>query len=368
MLAQSQVRLATMATILLSLAGAVLLGTALVALKSVLLWLAIAFLLAVILNPAVERLARRLPRGVAVGLVIVAALGLLGGFGLLVVPPFLEQMQAFASGAPALLERLEQTPLVDRLDRHLELTSSAERFLTTLPDKVAGPFLALVGNVFRLGYATVSVLFFTLFMLLSGPAMLRAGSLLLEPSLRARAERLARGIYESTTRYALGTTALALVAGVVATVTLAVAGVPYFLPLGAILLVLDVIPFVGAITGGILLTVVTGATVGWVEAAIVLAIFAVYQQLEGHLILPLVHRKTVRLSALTIAVALVVGVEIAGIVGVILAVPVAGAIRAVLGEIFTAREEASKPVPAPPGPVPPPTLTPDERPEGVQPH
>jgi len=143
---------------------------------------------------------------------------------------------------------------------------------------------------------------------------------------------------------------VALFAGTVATLTLAAAGVPYFLPLGASLVFLDLLPFVGAISGGVLLTLVTGLTAGWLPAVVVLAIFVVYQQLEGHLLLPLVHHRTVRLSALGVAVSLLVGYELLGILGVLLAVPVAGALRVLADEllaVFTEGRAAARPHDAP---------------------
>ncbi len=331
-----------MATVLASVAAALLLALALVALRSVLLWLAIATFIATVLNPAVERLSARIPRGLAVAAVVLGGLGVLAGFVLIILPPLLQQVRDLAESAPSLIQSLERQPWLQRLERHLGLGSAIGGSLKGLPDYLAGaaaPLLHLVGGVFRLGLATLSVFFLVIFMLAGGPSALDAGLHLMEPPARARAERIGRALYRAMSRYALGTAAIALLAGAAAVATLAIAGVPYFLPLGLLLVALDLIPFAGAITGGALLTAATAATVGWLRAVVVLAVFTVYQELESHVLLPLVHRRTVRVSALGIVVALLVGYELAGLFGVLLAVPAAGALRIVAREVLALREE-----------------------------
>ncbi len=342
MAGQSQVRFATMATILGSMAIAGLLATLLFVLKDVLLWLLIAFFLAMVLNPVVDRLSVWMPRRASVVLVMLVAVGTTVGFAWLILPPLLQQMSELVSRAPELAAQLRSHPRFQRLDDHLALGAAVERFLHDLPAALAGasaPLLQLVGGLMRFSFAAVSIAFVTLFMLLSGPSLLAQAAGLFRPPARARAARLWRGVYVATSRYAVGTGAIALFAGGVATVTLAAAGVPYFLPLGASLVFLDLIPFVGAITGGVLLTAVTALTAGWLEALVVLFVFVVYQQLEGHLFLPVVHHRTVRLSALGVAVSLLVGYELAGILGVLLAVPIAGALRVFAQELLAVREE-----------------------------
>lgn len=342
MSSRSQVRWATMATVLASVAAALLLALALLALRSAIAWILISFFIAAILNPAVEHLSARIPRGLAVAVVVVAGLGLFAGFVVIVLPPFLQQFRDLAERAPELVQSLEHQPWIQRLERHLGIGPAIGGSLRGLPDYLAGaatPLLHLVGGVFRLGLAAVSIFFLVIFMLAGGPHALEVGLDLMEPPARARAVRIGRNLYRATSRYALGTASIALLAGAVAVATLAIAGVPFFLPLGLLLIVLDLIPFAGAITGGALLTVATGATVGWLRAIVVLAVFTVYQEIESHVLLPVVHRRTVRVSALGIVIALLVGYELAGLLGVLLAVPAAGALRIVAREILALREE-----------------------------
>lgn len=331
-----------MATIVASIAVAVAAGLVLVTLRNAILWLFIAFFLTMVLHPLVDGLARRVPRPLAVVMVLTLCVSAAAGVGILAVPPFVEQVRSLVESAPATAQKLSKGAAAQRLESHYHLISALDRTLRNVPAHLASaaqPLLAVVGSLFRLGVATISVFFLVLFMLLSGRRTIDAGLRLLDPHVRRRIERLGRSIYWATARYALGTGFLALLAGGVATVILAVAGVPYFLPLGVTMIFLDLIPFAGFVTGGVLITVVTGATVGWGRAIAVLAVFVIYQTLESHLVLPVVHRKTVRVSPLGIVVALIVGLELAGILGVLFAVPVAGALRIVFREILAHRAE-----------------------------
>jgi predicted PurR-regulated permease PerM len=330
-----------MATILGSIALAATLALMLLVLRSVLVWMLIALLVAMVLNPAVEKLSSWMPRGAAIALVMLAAVSVAAGFALVIVPPFVEQASALVYSLPDLLERARASSCFQRLDDRWAIGVALTRLLDRMPEMAAGaaaPIMQLVGGLMRLSFAAISIAFLTLFMLINGPSLLSAGAALLQPASRARAERLWRGVYRATSRYAVGTGALALVAGAFATLTLAAVGVPFFLPLGASLVFLDLIPFVGAISGGLLLMVATGLSAGWLRAFAVLAVFAVYQQIEGHLLLPLVHHRTVRLPALGVAVALLIGYELGGILGVLVAVPLAGALRLMAHEILEARE------------------------------
>ncbi|MGC4117329.1 MAG: AI-2E family transporter [Myxococcales bacterium] len=331
-----------MATILVSLGLAVLAGLVLVTLRSALLWLFISFFIAVVLNPPVERLSRRLGHALAATVVVVGVLAAVAGIAVVAVPPFLQQVSELVTSAPTSVERLAQSPSIKAFEHRFGLGDSLNNFLRALPAHLTGavqPVVAIVGGAFRLGLAVISIFFVVIFMLFSGPQTLRAGLKLLEPTVRSRVETAGRKIYWATTRYALGTGFLALLAGGMATATLAIAGVPYYLPLGVAMVFLDLIPFAGFVTGGLLITVVTGTTVGWIPALVVLAVFVTYQGIESHVLLPIVHRKTVRVSALGIVVALLIGLELAGILGVLFAVPITGALRILLREVMAAREE-----------------------------
>ena len=126
---------------------------------------------------------------------------------------------------------------------------------------------------------------------------------------------------------ASGAVSISLIGGAVTTVTLLLLGVPYFLPLGLVMAVLGLIPFIGAFLGGVLIIGTTFASAGTHAGFIALAVFLVYQQVENHLLQPFIQRRTLRMNPLLIALAMLAGTAFAGILGALLALPVAGALQ-----------------------------------------
>ena len=140
--------------------------------------------------------------------------------------------------------------------------------------------------------------------------------------------------------YVTGNLLISLVAGTVAAVTLMAVGVPYALPLAVIVAILDLVPLVGA-TVALAVCGVAALSEGVVRSLIVVVVLLVYQQLENHVMLPVVYGRTVDLSPLAVLVALLIGAEIAGILGALAAIPVAGSISVAAGELVRWRREAS---------------------------
>jgi predicted PurR-regulated permease PerM len=139
-----------------------------------------------------------------------------------------------------------------------------------------------------------------------------------------------------------------VVAGLYATLVLFLTRVPYPVPLGLLVALFDLIPLVGAMLGTIVIATVA-LTKGVVVAAIVVVAMRVYQKIENHTLTQLVYHRTVKLSALAIAVSVAAGAEIGGIPGALFAIPVAGALKVVGGELLAWRRGEDPPdEPAPP--------------------
>src|SRR5690606_10871698 len=119
--------------------------------------------------------------------------------------------------------------------------------------------------------------------------------------------------------------------------TVAALGVPYYLPLGLAMIFLGIIPYVGSAIASVLLIGVTFASQGWKEAAICSAVYVVYQQIENEVLHPVVQRRTIKMNALLIALVMLIGTAAAGVVGALLALPVAGAIQIALGDALAQR-------------------------------
>ncbi len=177
--------------------------------------------------------------------------------------------------------------------------------------------------------ATVTIAFMTLFMLLEGRQWLERfyGLLPLESAPRWR--RVGDRIYHTIGGYVTGNLLISLVAGISATIVLLILGVPYAVALGVIVALLDLIPLAGALIAMVLVTLV-GFTVSTTVGLIVLVYFLIYQQIENQVLQPIVYGRTVNLSPLAVLIAVLIGAQVAGVLGALGAIPIAGAIQVIL--------------------------------------
>jgi predicted PurR-regulated permease PerM len=146
-------------------------------------------------------------------------------------------------------------------------------------------------------------------------------------------------IYRTVGGYVTGNLFISLVAGVSSGLMLFILGVPYAAALGLVVAILDLIPLAGATIAAIILVLVTLAANGLTAAIIVAVFFVVYQQVENHLLQPLVYGRTVQLSPLAVLVSVLIGAEVAGVLGALGAIPVAGAIQVIIVDWQRARRE-----------------------------
>jgi predicted PurR-regulated permease PerM len=200
--------------------------------------------------------------------------------------------------------------------------------------------LDIVRGVMTAVAATVSIFFLTLFMLLEGHKWVESGLDLLPERSRPRWERVAAGVARTIRGYVMGNLVISVVAGVVSWVTLTAAGVPYAVPVSVGVAILDLVPLVGATMGTVLAGLVA-LTEGSLTALVVVGVFVVYQQVENHLLQPVVYGRAVRLSPLLIAVAILVATAVMGLIGALIAIPVAGSLQIIATELLGRGEAAA---------------------------
>jgi predicted PurR-regulated permease PerM len=146
-------------------------------------------------------------------------------------------------------------------------------------------------------------------------------------------------IYRTIGGYVTGNIVISLIAGASMTIVLLIMGVPYAVALGLIVAFLDLIPLAGATIAGIIVTVV--AFLHSVPAGIVIVVFVVvYQQIENHFLQPVIYGRTVELSPLAVLVSVLVGAELAGVLGALAAIPVAGALQVIVRDQLAHRRPA----------------------------
>jgi predicted PurR-regulated permease PerM len=301
----------------------------------------VATLLALALDPAVRLLERRgVRRGFGGFMVVVTAVGSVTLLLATRVPMLVEQGRNLVAALPDGLQRLRGTFVFAWLDQRFDLIERAQNELGARASDAAGPVVALVGSVVHGVVATVTVGVLTVFMLLFGRGLFRSLLAWVPPAHRGRVVTLTRRVRGSVGGYVSGTVLIASIGGVVTGVTLLLLGVPYFLPLGLAMMLLGTVPFLGPALGGILVVGTTFFTTGTRQGVIALVVFVLYHQAENHLLQPLVQRRTIKMNPLAIAVVMLVGTAVAGVLGALLALPLAAATQIVLEDVFARRRSS----------------------------
>ena len=308
----------------------------------------VALFLALALNPAVEVLQRRgLRRGAAVAAVYVVAVVMLGLLALVFIPPLVEQISKLVKALPNLIDDLTKGhgPLgfLERkyqvVERARSATAGQEAGGLLGP---AGSALTAVKGIAATAFGALIISFLTFFMLLEGPDWRRRCTGLIPASHRDSVERVGAGVYHSVGGFVTGNLLASFLAGVFATIVMLVAGVPYAVPLGLFVAIIELVPYVGPLVATIIVTAVA-LTVGLTSALVVLALLLVYHAVEGHTLRPMLYGRAVKLSPLAVLVAILIGTEVAGILGALVAIPVAGSIQVLLRELLQRREERQRP-------------------------
>jgi len=188
--------------------------------------------------------------------------------------------------------------------------------------------------------ATVTIVFMTFFMLLEGPMWIDRFFGLMRPQTQKRWRSVGHDIYRTVGGYVTGNLLISLIAGVSTAIVLLIMGVPYWVALGLIVGILDLIPLAGATIAGIIISAV--AFLHSIPAGIVVVVFfVVYQQIENHLLQPVVYGRTVQLSPLAVLISVLIGAELAGVLGALAAIPVAGTLQVILVDFLRSRRAAT---------------------------
>jgi predicted PurR-regulated permease PerM len=321
--------------------------------RTVLTWILISIFLALAINPLVEWIRRRgVPhRLVAVLIAFTIVLGSLAAVLAVFVPPLVTEVNEFADSVPGYVEDLTagRGPLgflesdyqvVERVTEALEGGAVERAF------DASGFAVSLTKSILSLIAAIVAILFMTLFMLLEGPTWLERFYALFPAEKEPRWRRVGRQVYRTVGGYVAGNLIISVIAGVTSGTLLALLGVPYAAALGLLVALLDLVPLAGATVAAVIVTTVAFLT-GTAEGLVVLVFFIVYQQIENHILQPLVYGRTVKLSPLAVLIAVLIGAQLAGILGALAAIPVAGTIQVVLADVLRERKQRQQLAPAP---------------------
>ncbi len=322
-------------------------------------WLLIATFLAVALSGPVNVLDRYMKRGFAIAIVYLALLAVPISLGALIVPSLVREGNNLADNAPNyardVTDFVQENERLREINEDYDVTSKLQEEAGKLPGKLGGAAGTLrdVGfGIINSIFALVTILILTAFMLGSGGRWVANGLRYLPEE---NAERLGRVLARSSAairNYVAGAIAQAAVAAILAYIVLSILGVPFAAPLAVIIFFLDLIPLVGATIGAVIVGIVTlfqdfpTATIIWVIWSIV------YQQVENNLIQPQLQKRAVNINPFLVVVAVLFGSALLGILGALVAVPVAASIQIAVREYLDYREIRPRP-PEPPE-LPPP--------------
>lgn len=314
---------------------------ALAIIRPVLVLMLISFFLAAGLNPAVELFMRRgLRRGRAVAVILVIVLLAFVGFLFAVVPPIADQTASLIDKAPTYLDDLNSNAKVREFDERFKLVTRAREFVSSpdLAASAAGGVLGVGRFVFGAIFSAITVLTLTLYFMSSLPKMKEAAARAVPRSRRARVGLLTDDILTRIGGYVAGAMSIALIAGVTSFILLLSLGVPYPVTLALVVLLTDLIPVVGATIGAIVVTAI--AFTDDVQTGIIVAVFyLIYQQVENYLLYPRIMKRSVDVSPAVTIIAVLVGASLMGIVGALLAIPIAAAIQLIMVEVVLPRQE-----------------------------
>ncbi|MDX6690331.1 MAG: hypothetical protein QOG15_1788 [Solirubrobacteraceae bacterium] len=304
----------------------------------VLIWALVSLFLAMALNPLVDWFQRHglRRRGAAVAAVYILATAVLAGLGALIIPTIVQQVSDLINALPGYVRDLThgRGPLgfletkyhvVERVQKAVNSGGSGGSSLAS----GASTALDVTRSVVTFIAGVVTITFLTLFMLLEGPEWKVRLIGLLPSERQAHWEAIVHSIYRTVGGYVTGNLLISLIAGTITTLVLLALGVPFALALGLVVAILDLIPLAGATLAAIVVTLIA-LTHSTSAAIIVLVFFVVYQQIENHVLQPVIYGRTVALSPLVILVSVLVGSQVAGVIGALAAIPVAGTVQILL--------------------------------------
>jgi predicted PurR-regulated permease PerM len=307
----------------------------------------VSLFLAAGLNPAVLFFQNRnLSRTASVGAVMGLVLSFVAFFIAIAVPPLIEQGDQLISNAPQLVKDLNNNPFINDLNNRYGVIDSLESRLDSIIKD--GEFaITAFGGVIGVGKAVVSgvvsaltILILTLYFLASLPQVVQIGLKFAPASRRDRISKLVNAIITRVGSFVGGQSIIALLAAMFILILGLIINMPYTGPLAMVVLVCGFIPLIGHFIGMTLVTLVS-LTKSPSTAVIALIGYIIYVQFENYLITPKIMRKSLAIPGLVTIIAALLGTSLLGLVGGLLAVPIAAAVLLILDEVVFPKADKS---------------------------
>src|SRR3954467_8501216 len=316
--------------------------------EQVLVWMLIALFFTVALYPLVNLVQRRLTwchRSLATLVVFLAVVLVLSGLLAVFAVPLATEGTQLAGQLPGIVNdaRAGRGPIGDLLERTnaLQFVQDNQERISAFASGLGTPALNLLRGVGTGIVGAVTIFVLSYLAVLEGPKLVE-GTLPLFPPRRAeRIRRVTRDCAKTVTGYISGNLLISAICGILTYAVLKFSGVQFAALIALFVAIADLIPLVGATLGAVVASI--AAFLHSVPAGIAVVIFfIIYQQLENHLLQPIIFARTVKLNPLAVLIAILLATELAGILGALLAIPVAGIIQVVLRDLWDHRRGALK--------------------------
>jgi predicted PurR-regulated permease PerM len=330
---------------LLAVAAIVALSWAVVSIREVMLTLFLSLFIALVLEPVVRLMQRKLPMGrgacattLVLGLIVVGAV-----FTLLLLAPLAKSFADFVDELPSIVNDITtNSNLGQWINEHSSAPETAEANVKEIAQAIgnaAGGILDVIVSGFSLVLSLVTAIFLTLFLMIDLPRLIGAVDTMLDPRGSTRWNRMAERIITAVSRTMLGNIAISVICGTIYGVSAWLLGTPFPVVMGVIAGLLDLVPMVGATVAGTILVLAT-LTQGLTPALIMLGIVLVYQQFENYVLQPTILGKAADVSGFFVIVSVMIFGALLGVVGAIIAVPIIASIQIVVKELTEGRRAA----------------------------
>jgi predicted PurR-regulated permease PerM len=342
-----------------------IISAALYNVRNILVLVVIALFIAISLDPAVRWLIRHgIRRSISVSIILLFVLGLMAVFVWSIVPPLIDEGSSLLKKLPEYVRELPaRSESLRKFGEQYNLTTKITDYAAGLPAQIVGSGVGFLRRFLGAVLSGLTVLVLTIYFMADLPRLRRGIVRLFPRTQRTWVGEAVDVVVDKVGAYMIGNIIISMVAGVSTFVCLQVLRVDYALPLALAVAIADMIPLIGASLGAAVCMLVTVFTADlWPTAVIVLIFFVVYQQVENYLIAPRVLRNTVDLPALAILLTALIGGSVLGLVGALMAIPIAAAVKVLLSPTIAAMHAHPEPVPAHTTPVNLERATPDAQP------
>ena len=349
------------AVAILTVAAAALVGLVVVKVDTTIRWFVTALFLALALAPAVELVQRikvrghRAPRWLAISLTFVLAFFALTFLVLNVIPPMVDEVEQVGTLGPGYVRDAEEwandSSQFRDLNEQYHLTDTLKSQASQLPSdfsSAAGELESVTVSLLKHVVSAITVLVLAFFLLLEGPGLLDRLLAWIGGERERRGRAIAAGIYGVVRGYVTVNLSLAVVAGLFTWGMLEILGVDLAVPMAILVALFDLVPLIGLTIGGLVVAAVAAlhsfpdAMLIWIVA------FVAFQQLQDRVVQPLLYGRAVKVNPLIAILVLFAGAQISGILGALIAIPVAASIAVIFNVL---------------DPRPPAEPEPDEKPD-----